>query len=614
MEQRKSFSAAISCEKCGIRFKERKNLNAHCRNFHPEQNYLIKSNQICGLCSGAFRTIVKLQEHMQSQHSINLNYINETFYSAQDFLNWKVRIEKESQSSYILRNSSEKKDVGKKLSYYICHRSGCFKPKGGKIRQLKASGSNKSGYTCPAVIEVCTETIDGISEIKVLYQSVHVGHEMEVGRLRLTEEERTDIAANLHLGIPMTKILDETRRNFSPKNRLSLTTRKDLCNIKSGFKIQEETVMHQDDTTSIDILVKKLKNDEKNPVLIYKPVGEILQDYPSVRQNDFLFGLMNDAQEKLLEIYGSACIMIDSTHGTNQYGFELTTVMVHDENHEGLPVAVFFSSRTASDILLPFFDSIKKRIPNLTTKVLMSDDTNSFLNAWESIFNSKPLHLLCIWHVNRNINRNINSKVKTCNRENIKKQMNDIVTELDTTTFNSLIEKFVEKFKEEESSFVQYFETTYKKRPEKWAYCYRKGLGINTNMKLERWHRQIKYEESGGIVMKRLDKSIAVITNAIAKKLLARVISIERGKLTHKMISIRKRHASSIEMKEDIYSSIQLNENTFIITKTIGESIFTYSVEKINATECCPIKCDQCNVCIHSMSCTCIDYSKKFLI
>ncbi|GBN71370.1 hypothetical protein AVEN_149346-1 [Araneus ventricosus] len=130
-------------------------------------------------------------------------------------------------------------------------------------------------------------------------------------------------------------------------------------------------------------------------------------------------------------------------------------------------------------------------------------------------------------------------------------------------------------------------------------------------MKLERWHQQIKYEESGGTIMKRLDKSISIIMNSVAKKLLSRIMSSERGKLTHRMALIRKRQ--STKMAEG-YSFVQLNETSYVITKEVGPSIFTYNVEKTNTTCCCNIKCDQCSVCIHSMSCTCIDYCVKFVI
>ncbi|GBO36450.1 hypothetical protein AVEN_162887-1 [Araneus ventricosus] len=277
-------------------------------------------------------------------------------------------------------------------------------------RHLKASGSIKCGSTCPAIMKVTTETVDEITEIHVQYQSVHIGHELEVGKLPLSKE-KTNLAASLTLGIPFIKILDETRQNFHATNRVSLTTRKDLHNIRREFEIGEH-VLHADDSTSVDLLVKKMSKENENPILIYKPGGETLSDFPAITEKDFLLGMMNNAQEKLFECYGKTCVMIESTHGTNQYSFELLTVMVHDENHEGLPAAALFSSRMTCEVLLPFFEAIKQRLPNMTTNILMTDDTTSFLNAWEKVFQDNPRHLLCSWHINKNWNANIQSKIK----------------------------------------------------------------------------------------------------------------------------------------------------------------------------------------------------------
>ncbi|KFM64412.1 hypothetical protein X975_00560, partial [Stegodyphus mimosarum] len=178
--------------------------------------------------------------------------------------------------------------------------------------------------------------------------------------------------------------------------------------------------------------------------------------------------------------------MIDSTHGTNQYGFQLSTVMVHDENHEGLPIAVLFSTRTATDTFISFFNAIKKRIANMETKVFMSDDTNSYYNAWQTVFEDSSRHLLCTWHINKNWNFQINSKVKNkTNKENIKIELKKIITEVDIITFERLMSNFISTFEDKEKNFIEYFKTNYEKRTEKWAYCHRVGLGINTNMKIE---------------------------------------------------------------------------------------------------------------------------------
>ncbi|GBM75238.1 hypothetical protein AVEN_200473-1 [Araneus ventricosus] len=198
---------------------------------------VVPGNQTCVLCDEKFYTMALLHEHIQNQHSITLKFVDETFYSEKDFLDWKNKIQKESLSSYVYRNSSQKKVSGITKAYYTCHRSGRYEMKQNRIRSVKASGSIKTGSTCPAFMKVSTQTIDGISEIKVQYQSVHLGHDLETRGLRLKKEDRVNLAACLKLGIPMDKILDEARRNFSPTNRYSHLTRKHLHNIRRDFGI-----------------------------------------------------------------------------------------------------------------------------------------------------------------------------------------------------------------------------------------------------------------------------------------------------------------------------------------------------------------------------------------
>jgi hypothetical protein len=40
----------------------------------------------------------------------------------------------------------------------------------------------------------------------------------------------------------------------------------------------------------------------------------------------------------MLRTYGTEIICIDGTHGTNAYGFELSTIVVLDDQHQGFPV------------------------------------------------------------------------------------------------------------------------------------------------------------------------------------------------------------------------------------------------------------------------------------
>ncbi|GFR30097.1 uncharacterized protein TNCT_591611 [Trichonephila clavata] len=147
---------------------------------------------------------------------------------------------------------------------------------------------------------------------------------------------------------------------------------------------------------------------------------------------------------------------------------------------------------------------------------------------------------------------------------------------------------------------------------QKWAYCYRVGCGINTNMNLERWHRELKYKEGEGRVLRRLDKSLSLILNAVSKKLMGRLTPIERGKLTSKISTIRMRHDKSCNEIQG-YSIEELTPIKWVVYKTVANGITTYEINKVKDCDC-PIRCHTCKICIHSLACNCVDYSVKFTI
>ncbi|GFT88400.1 putative zinc finger transcription factor protein 17 [Trichonephila clavipes] len=134
---------------------------------------------------------------------------------------------------------------------------------------------------------------------------------------------------------------------------------------------------------------------------------------------------------------------MDSTHGTNQYGYLLTTVMVCDDNHEGLPVAICYSNRVCSIIHEPFFEEIRNRLTHLQPKVFMSDDDPAFWNAWQRVFGDVIYNLLCSWHVSRSWNRNLSSKVKDPElRKEMKNKLTTLVSEIDESTFERIYDDF----------------------------------------------------------------------------------------------------------------------------------------------------------------------------
>lgn len=605
----------IRCTICDRTFSANGNLNKHMRKFHPASTPKQQKNQVCPICEERYRKISDLQNHIMNEHEgINLKFEKQLFYCENDFQEWKKKVELESNSFFLKERGAIKRGE-KMITTYVCNRNGRKNPKkDDRERHIKSGESIKLDKTCPAIMTVSIEKVHEATEIEVNFQSVHVGHKAEPGKLRLPKDDRNQLASMLDVGVPVPKVLDYVQEQYSPSKRLGLVIKKDLHNISRDYGLNSNVILHKDDATSVDIRVKKMMKEDSNPILLYKPVGENLKDYPNIQNDEFLLGIMNDAQAKLLELNGGSCVMIDSTHGLNQYGFELTTMMVHDENHEGFPVAIFYSSRTASETFVPFFAEIKNRLPNLQTNIFMSDDTNSYYNAWKTVFKDKSKHLLCAWHIKKNWAANLNAKVKDLNqRQLMKADLNSLMHEVDITTFEKLIEEFFFKYESEEK-FLKYFEKEYVARKEMWAYCFRIGCGVNTNMKLERWHRQIKYEEAGGRIIKRLDKSLSIVLGAIAKKQMGRLISIERSKLTARVALIRKRHKSSLILAENYTVLEMIPKETWMVMKTVDSTIVSYTINYVQINCGCGIRCDDCNICIHQCTCTCVDYCIRFQI
>jgi len=230
-------------------------------------------NFTCSECLVSFFNRKSIIQHYSDVHS-EVVFCEEkvTFNSWDDFCNWKEDIEKETVSSFVKECGVKSSKFGK-LHYFTCHRSGKPVLCGSGKRAMKISGSNKTGYFCPAQIHatVCDDIV------QVDYCSTHFGHSNEAGRLNLNKKEKDTIAGQLLQGIPMKNVLSDISESFSPSKRLSLTRRKDLHNIAAPYAINSKEILHQ---PSFDMWVNKMSED--NSILLYKPQGELSSSHPEL--------------------------------------------------------------------------------------------------------------------------------------------------------------------------------------------------------------------------------------------------------------------------------------------------------------------------------------------
>ncbi|GFY15083.1 uncharacterized protein TNCV_4493361 [Trichonephila clavipes] len=116
-----------------------------------------------------------------------------------------------------------------------------------------------------------------------------------------------------------------------------------------------------------------------------------------------------------------------------------------------------------------------------------------------------------------------------------------LLVKTDEAAFDIMLNEALKMFdeKEEMKEFKRYFEQTYSKQSEVWAYCHRKWYAINTNIHIESMHRTIKYVYLQGKKVKRFDKTLFSLMKFVRDRVFDQLISVE---VSSKISQLRKRH------------------------------------------------------------------------
>nr|XP_008192473.1 PREDICTED: uncharacterized protein LOC103312776 [Tribolium castaneum] len=517
-------SYKYQCLQCNKNFSLLKNFNYHKKTHNQSHNPPSKNtyDAVCPICQ-LKAPKDNLILHFKVEHDIKCETLAIEFTTFEEFSKWKSDMEHDTKSKYVAERGSQRGKDGTTIIKYCCHRSGKYVASGKGLRHLKTQGSNKIDGFCPARLKVI---IDKNNQCKVSFIKQHVGHdEGDLRHLFLTLQERKCLANKMALKIPFPQILDEIRDSVvgSQLDRIHLLTRKDLSNIERSFHLQSSVVRHESDAVSVDAWVKQ--RESSGSILFYKPQGTQSESNSDLREEDFVLIIMNQGQEEILKKYGSDCICIDSTHGLNQYDFEMHTLLVIDDVREGFPCAFLISNRSDETVIKIFFHHIKERIGfQVTSKVFMSDMAEAYYKAWNFIMGPAKYRLFCTWHVDRSWRKNL-SKIKTKEKQvMVYKYLRTLLEERDENAFLRMLNDFIRTITNdpETNEFSEYFKNNYINNRHCWAYCYRLHSGLNTNMHIERMHRTIKCIYFGGRKVKRLDKALDEIEKFIRDRLFNR--------------------------------------------------------------------------------------------
>lgn len=247
----------VNCTMCSAKFNSISSLNYHKKKVHK-----LKSNKIaltikCPLCS--FITKVRNRNlmitHFANHHKIIIDSKSCNFRSIEEFYTWKYETEKQTMSKFI--RTKTKSDI----LMFKCHRSGKYKSMTIK-RNLRITGSCKINAFCPAFIKAKIVSDD----VNVTYQLTHVGHKSDLKHISLSADERKTIAVQLAQKVPFDDILKGIHCSLSNSSlqRIHLTNRKDIHNIKKSFDLEAIAIEHPFNLKTEDenILNQNIENVE----------------------------------------------------------------------------------------------------------------------------------------------------------------------------------------------------------------------------------------------------------------------------------------------------------------------------------------------------------------
>ena len=354
--------------------------------------------------------------------------------------------------------------------------------------------------------------------------------------------------------------MDDIRDNFDGTNlkRFHMITRKDLNNIQRDFRLINTEATNISEVECVRMWVNSKKEMDHNPILHFKQQSE--EDKTKYfEDDDFFLAIMTKAQKSILERFGNDIICVDSTHGTNSSDFFLITLLVVDEFRCGFPVAFCISNKQDEHSLKKFFLAIKEKVGAIKCKTLMTDDAAAFHLAWNAVMSPSENVLLCSWHIDRAW-RNQLKRIKGDNAKKalVYKSLRALMEHNNMQNFtiaqnNVLAAMFSD---EQTKDFAQYFKIHYASRPEKWAFCFRSGCGINTNNHIESLHRVIKYIYFEGKKNKRIDRLLDILMKIVRDKIFERLIKLKKGHTCERIKIIHERHDSSQLIPKDNVSKI----------------------------------------------------------
>ena len=200
----------------------------------------------------------------------------------------------------------------------------------------------------------------------------------------------------------------------------------------------------------------------------------------------------------VLQKFGTKGVCCDSTRGTNTCDFLPTTCLVLYEYGEGFPAAWCLSNHEDFTTMCTFFRKVKRNCTgSIMSTWFMSDIAPQYYNTWVGVMNDvpRPQKLLCTRHEDKAITMELIKKIGDLSTEaEIYKVFRTVIEQTNKSLFDDRLRALLHRLSlfSKTTAFHKYFVRDWAHRKHEWAYCFRNGLGINTNMFVEAFYRVLK--------------------------------------------------------------------------------------------------------------------------
>ena len=147
-------------------------------------------------------------------------------------------------------------------------------------------------------------------------------------------------------------------------------------------------------------------------------------------------------------------------------------------------------------------------------------------------------------------------------------------------------------------AFTEYFNSFYYSHIEQWATCYRIGTPMNTNMYSESFHRVLKIVYLRHKHNRRIDYLVHILLKIARDKAFEQLQKLEKGKHTHRICDINKRHKTAVSFA--VLAKIEVEGNNAYRVNSQSRQGLSYIVKRMKQSWFC-------SACAHMYTCTCLD-------